>query len=282
VPVVFLHGGPGAGCKPDHRRFFDPDFYRIILFDQRGAGRSVPLAELRQNSPEYLIADLEVLRQQLNIEKWLLFGGSWGSTLGIAYGEAYPKSCLGFIFRGVFLMRPQEIEWFMNGVRQFLPESWTQFVEFLPAAERKDVLGAYHRRLTNPDPSIHMPAAKMFSATEGRMSSLLPNPQLVSTYEEDVTALGMARIEAEYMLNHTKNLGDKLLDNIYRIKHLPAIIIQGRYDLCCPPVTAYDVAKAWPLAELIIVPDAGHSTKEPGIMRALVEATQKFKQALGK
>lgn len=280
VPVVFLHGGPGAGASPDHRRFFDPQFYRIIIFDQRGAGRSKPFAALKNNTPDFLVHDMEVLRQHLKIEKWLVFGGSWGSTLAIYYGETHPDRCLGFVLRGIFLMRPQEIDWFFSGVKTFLPETWERFAQYIPEDKRHNLLQAYFELLTNPDPTIHMPAAKLFSRTEGEMSSLLPNPKLVEGYVDDHIALGLARIEADYMMFHAKPLGETLLKNVNKIQHLPCFIIQGRYDLCCPPISAYELSKAWPSAELIMVPDAGHSTSEPSLSKQLVLATEKFKTLL--
>jgi len=282
VPVVFLHGGPGAGSTVEHRRFFDPEFYRIVIFDQRGAGRSTPHAELKNNTPTHLVADMEKLRELLNIDKWLVFGGSWGSTLAILYGETHPDRCLGFILRGVWLIRPQELEWFIYGMRHFLPETWERFATYIPQEEQHDLVSAFHKRLTDPDPAIHIPAAKLFSRTEGEMSSLMPDPKLVDFYCEDQRSLGLARIEIEYMKHHTHEVGQKLLDNIQKIKHLPAIFVQGRYDMCCPPMTAYEVAKAWPKAILHMIPDAGHATSEPSIARALVNATQQFKQWIGK
>ena len=280
IPVVFLHGGPGAGASPDHRRFFDPNFYRIIIFDQRGAGRSKPFAELKNNTPDHLVDDIESLRKFLHIEKWLVFGGSWGSTLAIYYGEKHPASCLGFVLRGIFLMRSQEIDWFFNGVKTFLPETWERFSNYIPENKRDNLLKAYFELLTNPDPEIHLPAAKIFSRTEGEMSSLLPNPKLVEGYQEEPVALGLARIEADYMMFHAKPLGDYILKNVSRINHLPCFIIQGRYDLCCPPISAYELSKAWPKAELIMVPDAGHSASEPSLSKQLVLATEKFKTIL--
>lgn len=277
VPVVFLHGGPGSGSKPDHRRFYDPEFYRIIVFDQRGAGRSKPHAELKNNSPMHLVADMEKLREFLCIEKWLLFGGSWGSTLAILYGETHPDRCLGFVLRGIFLLRQSEIDWFLSGVRNFLPEVWERFSNYIPEPERKNLLQAYYTRLTNSDPAIHMPAAKMYSHTEGEMLSLLPNPKLVESFEENIVALSLARMEVSYFTHHKDILGNKLLENISRIDHLPAFIIQGRYDLCTPPVTAYELSKVWPKAELIMLPDAGHSASEPSISRELVKSVEKFK-----
>jgi proline iminopeptidase len=281
VPVVFLHGGPGAGCSVDHRRLFDPNYYRIILFDQRGAGRSKPFAELKNNTPEYLVEDIEKLRFFLKIKQWLVFVGSWGSTLAIYYGEQHPKSCLGFVLRGIFLMRPFEIDWFFNGIKTFLPEVWEAFSDYIPENKRGNLLEAYFELLTNPDPGIHMPAAKLFSKTEGGMSTLLPNPKLVEGYQEDHIALGLARIEADYMLHHAKSLGENLLKNIAKINNLPCFIIQGRYDLCCPPISAYELSKAWPKATFIMVPDAGHSASEPTLSKQLVLATERFKNILG-
>lgn len=280
IPVIFLHGGPGAGASPDHRRFFDPSAYRIVIFDQRGAGRSTPFAELQNNSPEHLIADIEKLRIHLNIDKWLIFGGSWGSTLGIAYGEAYPASCLAFILRGIFLMRKQEIEWFLYGIRHFYPKEWEKFCHYIPADERHDLLSAYYRRLTNPDPNVHLPAAKIFSQTEACISSLLPKQEIGMQPFDEKVALSLARIETSYFINYGKTLGRSLLSNIQTISHLPAIIIQGRYDMCCPPVSAYELAQMWPKAELQIIPDAGHASSEPGIVSALVAATEKFKNII--
>jgi len=277
VPVVFLHGGPGAGSTPDHRRFYDPQFYRIIVFDQRGAGRSKPSAELKENSPNHLIEDLEKLRLFLNIERWLVFGGSWGATLGIAYGETYPERCLGFILRGIFLMRPEEIEWFSYGVRRFFPETWERFANFVPESERGDLLKAYDKLLRDPNEQLQLTTAKLFCRTEAEISSLLPNPKLVEAYQENIAAMGCARMEAHFMLNHAKVLGNHLLPNVHKIAHLPAVIVQGRYDMCCPPVSAYELAREWPKAELIMVEDAGHSASEPGIRRQLVAATEKFK-----
>ncbi len=280
IPVVFLHGGPGAGASPEHRRFFDPTFYRIIIFDQRGAGRSKPFAELKNNTPDHLVSDIEQLRKFLHVEKWLVFGGSWGSTLAIYYGEKNPEQCLGFVLRGIFLMRAKEIDWFFSGIKTFLPETWERFANYIPENKRGNLLEAYFELLTNPDPAIHMPAAKLFSRTEGEMSSLLPNPKLVEGYVEDHIALGLARIEADYMKFYAKSLGDFILPNVHRINHLPCFIIQGRYDLCCPPISAYELSKAWPNAELMMVPDAGHSASEPSLSRQLVLATEKFKAIL--
>ncbi|KZD09090.1 prolyl aminopeptidase [Oceanibaculum pacificum] len=274
IPVVFLHGGPGSGATPAHRRFFDPAIYRIVILDQRGAGRSAPLGSLVDNKTAHLIDDLEVLRQQLRIERWLLFGGSWGSTLALAYGLAHPERCLGFVLRGIFLGRPAEIDWFLYGMRTIYPEAWTKFADFLPPGERGDLLAGYHRRLADADPAVHLPAARAWSVYEGSCSTLLPHPELVGSFAEDRHALGMARIEAHYFRNGCFIDGDEMLRRIDRIRLLPAIIVQGRYDIVCPIVTADALAAAWPEAEYRIVPDAGHSAMEPGIRSALIAATR--------
>ncbi len=280
VPVVFLHGGPGAGSSANHRRFYDAQFYRIIVYDQRGAGRSKPLGELRNNTTPHLIADLERLREFLEIEKWLVFGGSWGSTLALAYAEAHPQRCLGLILRGIFLCRPLEIKWFLYDLKFFFPEAWRRFSEYLPEHERSDLLNHYYRRLTDPDPAVHMPAAKMWSGYEGSCSSLLPNTQLVAHFEEDVTALGLARIEAHYFKHDIFLPDNSLLNNIDKIRHLPSVIVQGRYDAVCPIISADDLHRAWPEAHYLIVADAGHSAWEPGITKELVAATERFKARL--
>ena len=272
VPLVFLHGGPGGASLPHHRRYFDPSFWRIVLFDQRGAGRSTPAALVSDNTTQHLVADVERLRERLQIEHWLLFGGSWGSTLALAYAEAHPNRCLGLVLRGVFLGRGPEIDWFMRGMRMVFPEAWRAFAEFLPAAERADLLGSYYRRLTNPDPAVHLPAAQAWDRYEGACSKLVPSPPALPSLDFDPAALAIARIEAHYFV-HAAFLADgELLHNVGRIRHLPCTIVQGRYDIICPPVTADALARAWPEAEYIVVPDAGHSVREPGIARELVAA----------
>lgn len=279
-PALFLHGGPGAGAVPAHRRFFDPGFYRIVIFDQRGAGRSAPLGSLDHNTTPALVSDIEKLRAHLRIDKWLVFGGSWGSTLALAYGEAHPEACLGFALRGIFLCRPQEIDWFLYGMRRFFPEQWEAFAGFLPEAERGDLLANYHRRLVHPDPAVHMPAARAWSIYEGACSTLLPSPETVAAFSDDRMALGLARIEAHYFVNRIFLPENALMKNIGRIRHLPAAIVQGRYDMVCPIGTADELAHAWKAADYTIVQDAGHSAMEPGIKAALVAATDKFKQRL--
>ena len=278
VPVAFLHGGPGGGTLPAHRRFFDPAHYRIILFDQRGAGRSLPKGEIRANTTAHLIADMERLREFLQVEQWLLFGGSWGSTLALAYGQAHPQRCLGFILRGIFLGETREIRWFLHDLQAVHPEAWRAFSEFLPAAERGDLLGAYRSRLDSEDPDTHLPAARAWAHYEASASTLLPNAELVRGMEHD--ALALARIEAHYMA-HNMFLEDRqLLGGVDAIRHLPAILVQGRYDMVCPIAAADELARAWPEAYYEIIPDAGHSAFEPGVTRALAGATEAFKRLL--
>ncbi|MHA1108152.1 MAG: prolyl aminopeptidase [Alphaproteobacteria bacterium] len=277
VPVVFLHGGPGAGATASHRRFFDPAYYRIVVYDQRGSGRSEPLGELTSNTTAHLIADIEVLRNHLGIEKWLAFGGSWGSTLALTYGEEHPESCLGFILRGIFLGRQFELDWFLYGLKSVFPEAWARLVEPLTEAERGDILHSFHRRLLDPDKSVHLPAARAWSAYEGACSTLLPSPETVAAFSGASMASALARIEAHYFVNDLFMADDALIDNIDRIRHLPCVIVQGRYDMVCPIVTAHELHTAWPEADYVIVPDAGHSAMEPGIRGALIRATERFK-----
>ncbi|WP_158047228.1 prolyl aminopeptidase [Skermanella pratensis] len=277
VPVVFLHGGPGAGASPTHRRFFDPSHYRIVIMDQRGAGRSTPLGEIRDNTTDHLIADLEQLRTELGIERWHVFGGSWGSTLGLAYAQAHPGRCISLMLRGIFLMRRSEIQWFLYHMRTIFPEAWTNFSNFLPAEERGDLLESYYRRLTGSDYGMRMAAARVWSVYEGACSTLLPSPELLSASGEDTHALGLARIEAHYFRNNMFTPENRLLEGIGRIRGIPAVIVQGRYDIVCPIATADELHQAWPEADYVVVPDAGHSAMEPGIRAALVAATEKFR-----
>ena len=276
IPVLFVHGGPGSGTSPNQRRFFDPARYRIVLFDQRGSGRSTPHGELTDNTTPHLIADMEALRIELGIDSWLVFGGSWGSTLALAYAEAHPARCRGLVLRGIFLCRKSEIDWFLDGIRAFFPEAQRQLAEFIPEAERGDLLTAYHRRLVDPDPAVHQPAAYQWATFEASCSTLLPSPELVSAFGSDKTALSLSRIEAHYFV-HTIFLPDNsLLANLDRIRAIPAIIIQGRYDAVCPIVTADELARAWPEARYVVVADAGHSAFEPGTCRELVAACDRF------
>ena len=277
VSVVFLHGGPGAGCLPWHRRFFDPAHWRIVLFDQRGAGRSTPTAEIIDNTTWNLVADMERLRAYLGVDRWLLFGGSWGSTLALAYAHAYPQRCLGLVLRGIFLARAAEIDWFMHGMRNVFPEAWRDFAGFLPEAERGDLLGSYHRRLTDPDPAVHLPAAVAWDRYEATCVTLLPAESDPKTDAQ--AALAIARLEAHYFVNRAFLADDELLQ-VDGIRHLPCTIVQGRYDAVCPPVTADLLAQAWPEAEYIVVPDAGHSVREPGITRELTAAVERMRRRL--
>jgi proline iminopeptidase len=278
VPVVFLHGGPGAGSSAVHRQFFDPAFYRIVVYDQRGAGRSTPLGCLEANTTPKLVEDLERLRRHLGIERWIVFGGSWGSTLAIAYAEHHPERCLGLVLRGIFLCRKSEIDWFLYGLRAIFPEAWRAFSGYVPEAERGDLLTAYHRRLVDPDPAIHMPAARSWSVYEGSCSTLLPNPALVADFATDRVALGLARIEAHYFVNDIFLPEDFLLSKAARLKDIPGVIVQGRYDIVCPAISADDLHRAWPEVAYTIVPDAGHSAFEPGIRSRLVAATEELKR----
>jgi len=277
VPVVFLHGGPGAGATPAHRRFFDPGHYRIVVFDQRGAGRSRPHAELADNTTPHLVADIETLRRQRGIDRWIVFGGSWGSTLALAYAEAHPERVRALVLRGIFLGRQREIDWFLYGARAVFPEAWRAFAECIPESERGDLLAAYCRRLGDSDPAVHMPAARTWSAYEGACSTLLPNAETANAFAEDRTALGLARIEAHYFHNRAFLADDALVAGVGRLRRLPATIIQGRYDMVCPIESADDLARAWPEANYVIVPDAGHSAMEPGIRAALVAAMERCK-----
>ena len=280
VPAVFLHGGPGAGSSAIHRQFFDPAFYRIIVLDQRGAGRSTPLGCLEANTTPKLIEDLERLRVHLGIEHWLVFGGSWGATLALAYAEHHPGRCLGLVLRGIFLCRRSEIDWFLYGLRAIFPEAWRTFAGYIPERERGDLLSAYHQRLTHPDPGVHLPAARSWSVYEGSCSTLLPNPGLVADFASDRVALGLARIEAHYFRHDIFLPENYLLENAPRLKPIPGVIVQGRYDIVCPAVSADDLHQAWPEAEYTIVADAGHSAFEPGIRSRLLAATERFKSML--
>jgi len=275
IPVLFLHGGPGAGLSPQHRRFFDPSAYRVILFDQRGAGKSTPLGEWRNNTTQLLIEDIERLRAMFGIERWLVFGGSWGSTLALAYGQAHPEHCLGFVLRGIFLCTPSEIEFFLYGVQWFYPELYDDFIAPIPLEERGDLLKAYAKRLLCDDPQQYWPAARAWSRFEGRRVFLLPQEEESSS---DTLDLGVGRLESHYMANGGFLENDQLIRDIGRIAHLPALIVQGRYDVICPPLAAYRLQQAWPGSRMRMIPDAGHGALETGIARALVAATEQFKR----
>lgn len=278
VPVLFLHGGPGAGTSPMHRRFFDPAHYRIVLFDQRGAGRSTPLGETRNNTTPLLVEDIECLRQLLGIDKWLLFGGSWGATLALAYGQAHPERCLGLVLRGIFLCTPAEIDWFFNGIRWFFPEAHAQFVAAVPAAQQGALLPAFCKQLFGSDPVAGVAAARAWGRYEGRTLHLLPDPAVEEAFASEAVALGVGRLEAHYFSHQGFFAPDQLLHQVDRIRHLPAVIVQGRYDVICPPLSAWRLHQAWPEASFHTIADAGHSAFEPGITRALVRATEQFKR----
>jgi proline iminopeptidase len=278
VPIVFLHGGPGAGTMPVHRRFFDPDHYRIILYDQRGAGRSTPLASVTANTTDDLVADLELLRTHLSIERWHLFGGSWGSTLALTYAQAFPDRCLGMVLRGVFTCSAREVDWFLHGMGRIFPDAWHDFSETIPAAERGDLLPSYYKRLTDPDPEVHMPAARAWASYESRCSTLRPNPDAVRAISASQRTLALARIEAHYLANGAFLKPDQLFANMDTIRHLPGAIVHGRYDMVCPIETADKLACAWPEAEFTIVPDAGHSALEPGTRAALLTAVEALRE----
>ncbi|HUZ64208.1 MAG TPA: prolyl aminopeptidase [Acetobacteraceae bacterium] len=277
-PVLFLHGGPGAGAGAVHRRFFDPTHWRVVIFDQRGAGRSRPLGSLVQNTTRALVHDIETLRTHLAVDRWLLFGGSWGSTLALAYAQAVPQHVAGCVLRGVFLGRSVEIDWFMHGLAMVFPDAHAQFASFVPEAERGDLLGAYLRRLNDPDPAVHGPAARAWSVYEGSCSTLLPSPDTVASFAQDRTALGLARIEAHYFAHGLFLPPEGLLGGMRRIGHIPAEIVQGRYDMICPARSAFDLAAAWPAARLCVIPDAGHSALEAGVRAALLAALERFRQ----
>lgn len=282
IPVVFLHGGPGAGSQPWHRRFFDPEKYRIVVYDQRGSGKSTPHAELRGNTTPRLVDDLEQLREHLGIEQWLVFGGSWGSTLALAYAEAHPGRVLGLILRGVFLCRREDLLWFyQEGASRIFPDAWEDYERVIPPAERGDFIQAFHKRLTGEDEIARMAAAKAWSVWEGLCSTLKPNPGVVDHFADPHTALSLARIECHYFVNDIFLPPGQLLADVPKIRHIPGVIVHGRYDMVCPLDGAFALHRAWPESELHIIRDAGHSAAEPGIIDALVKATNDFARRLG-
>jgi proline iminopeptidase len=278
-PVVFVHGGPGGGTEGKQRRFFDPRAYRIVLFDQRGCGKSRPHAELRENTTWDLVADMEKIRAELGIARWQVFGGSWGSTLALAYAERHPDRVTELVLRGIFLLRKQEIDWFyQRGADALFPDAWEEYLAPIPAAERADLLGAYHRRLTHEDPAVQKAAARAWSIWEGRTSCLYENADLVARSAADVFSLAFARIECHYFANGGFFDRDTLLlDEVGKIRHIPTVIVQGRYDVVCPAESAWALHRAFPEADLRIVPDAGHSAFEPGNLHELVLATDRFR-----
>jgi proline iminopeptidase len=278
-PVVFLHGGPGGGSEPKQRRFFDPKVYRIVLFDQRGCGKSTPHASLVDNTTWHLVDDVEKLREHLGIDRWQVFGGSWGSSLALAYAEKHPARVTELVLRGIFLLRKREIDWFyQDGAGAFFPDAWEQYLALIPEAERGDLLMAYHRRLTSDDPEVQKAAARAWSIWEAQTSYLFPNRDLVARAAGDTFALAFARIECHYFKN--KGFLEKesqLLDDVPKIAHIPTVIVQGRYDVVCTPENAWALYRAMPKADLRFVPDAGHSAMEPGNVHELVSATDRFR-----
>ncbi|NKY88283.1 prolyl aminopeptidase [Nocardia veterana] len=282
-PVVFLHGGPGGGTGPTHRQFFDPAAYRIVLFDQRGCGRSTPHvadgASLEVNTTWHLVADIERLRGHLGIDRWQVFGGSWGSTLALAYAQTHPERVTELVLRGIFLLRRKEIDWYYNGAAGFVyPDEWEKYLAPIPEAERDgDLVAAYHRLLHSPDPDIATAAAVAWSTWEGATSSLLPQPDRVAESAEPRFALAFARIENHYFVHGGFLEDGQLLRDIDRIAHIPAVIVQGRHDIVCPAISAWDLHRAWPGSRLHLVPDAGHAAAEPGITHHLIEATDEFR-----
>lgn len=283
-PAVFLHGGPGGGCTPDHRRYFDPERYRILLFDQRGCGRSTPhasdpAADLSSNTTWHLVADIERLRESFGIERWQVFGGSWGSTLALAYAEAHPQRVAELVLRGIFTLRRGEIDWFyQNGASQLFPDAWERYLSVIPEGERGDLVAAYHRRLFDPDPAVHVPAGVEWTVWENSTVRLIPDEEAIAEARADVAAaVAFARIENHYFTNGGfMEEGQLIRDAAARLAGVPGVIVQGRYDVCTPPRTAWDLHRAWPEAVFELIPDAGHASSEPGIVDALIRATDRF------
>jgi proline iminopeptidase len=277
IPVLFVHGGPGGGCAPYHRHYFDPQRYRIILFDQRGCGRSVPHAELEANTTPALLADMERIRDNLGIERWLLFGGSWGSTLSLIYSETFPDRVLGLILRGIFLCRRADIQWFyQDGASKLFPDYWGDFIAPIAPTRRDDMVGAYYELLTGEDEVNRLAAARAWSVWEGRTSTLRSNPALVKQFGNPHFALGMARLECHYFVNDCFIEPNQILDQAARLRDIPGVIVQGRYDVVCPMDQAYALHQAWSRSRIEIIEAAGHSAAEPGIIDALVRATDAF------
>ena len=277
-PVVFLHGGPGGGTNPKCRRFFDPFVYRIVLFDQRGCGKSTPHAELTDNTTWHRVSDIERLREHLGIARWQVFGGSWGSTLSLAYAQTHPDKVTELVLRGIFMLRRWELEWFyQKGCDALYPDAWETYLAAIPETERGDLMSAYHRRLTSADPQVRLRAARAWSVWEGATSFLYQDEGYINSSGEDEFALAFARIECHYFVNGGFfEHDDQLLRNVDRIRRIPTVIVQGRYDVVCPMRSAWDLHRAWPEAELRVVQDAGHSAFEPGITHELIEATDTF------
>lgn len=281
IPVLFVHGGPGSGCEDYHRCYFDPTAYRIILFDQRGAGRSKPHASLEHNTTQKLVEDMEAIREFFGVEHWVLFGGSWGSTLSLVYAETHPSRVSGLVLRGIFLCRPWEIRWFyQEGANRIFPDYWQEFIAPIAEHERHDLLGAHYRLLTGGDEVARMAAAKAWSVWEGRTSTIRPQRAVVDHFGDPRVALSLARIEAHYFMHDSFLEADQILRDANRLKGIPGFIVHGRYDVVCPLQNAWELHHAWPEAQLSIVADAGHSARESGNIDALVEATQQMRRVL--
>jgi proline iminopeptidase len=278
-PVVFVHGGPGGGTEPKQRRFFDPEAYRIVLFDQRGCGKSTPHASLVDNTTWHLVSDMEKLREHLGIDRWQVFGGSWGSTLSLAYAEKHPERVTELVLRGIFMLRKKELHWFyQEGASALFPDSWEHYLAPIPAEERGDLMAAYYERLTSDDAATRLEAARAWSIWEASTSFLLQKPDYMDHAGEEEFSLAFARIECHYFVNGGFfDREEQLIEDVGRIRDIPAVIAQGRYDVVCPAMSAWDLHQAWPEADLRIVPDAGHSAYEPGIVHELVKATDAFR-----
>jgi proline iminopeptidase len=276
-PALMLHGGPGAGCSPDHRRQFDPERYNVTLFDQRGCGRSTPHASLEANTTWHLVEDIEKLRTHVGVDKWLVFGGSWGSTLALAYAQTWPERTTELVLRGIFLFRQKELDWlYQFGASEVFPDKWGEFLAPIPEAERGDIVTAYQRRLIGDDPAVQLEAAKAWSKWEAETVTLLPDPHVIEEHTSDDFAIAIARIENHYMVNRGWLEEGQLLANADRLKNIPGVIVQGRYDMCTPPVSAWDLKQAWPEVELQIVPDGGHLFTEPGVLDGLIRAADRY------
>ena len=277
-PIVVLHGGPGGGCPSYYRQYFNPEKWRLIMFDQRGCGKSTPHAELRENTTWDLVSDIEKIREHLGIDKWVVFGGSWGSTLSLAYSQTHPQRCNGLILRGIFMLRQKELHWFyQEGASNIFPDAWEEYLKPIPLEERDDLLNAYYKRLTSEDKRVRLEAARAWSIWEASTSKLFLDKFLMNSFGESAFADAFARIECHYFVNKGFfETEDQLLLNVDKIRHIPAVIVQGRYDVVCPMISAWELHKEWKEAEFIVVPDAGHSMTEPGIQTALIDATDRF------
>lgn len=279
APILVVHGGPGSGCTPIMRRFFDPDHYRIILFDQRGANRSRPLASLHENTPDKLVADIEKIRAHLGIEQWHVFGGSWGSTLSLLYGEAHPERCLSLTLRGIFMMRQLELDWLFAQAKHIYPEEWDLFINHLPQHKRARPLHAYYELLRSTDVETVRAATRAWNRYENALSYLMPTPEALSGPLDDESGISRAVIECDYFINKLFTPDDRILRNVDKLRGIPATIIHGRYDMVCPITSAFDLHAAWPEAEFIVVPHSGHSANDPAMRMALLAATERLKTA---